>query len=228
MLSSTKFIYITNIVFTLGFFKTVCNRLYLLQDVSEMGDEKMSSESVIKNVDNIPPMNQVSIDSNLGLQKIARPQFKQKIVFGKKQKFQALLAFGAFLTFGVGDSLTSVIMMTLHGPGVEANPLMRYLIGTQGPIGVIMFKLTTTFALLSTAIIIQDKSGEYTYWTTNGFLVAFGIGGILATTSNLMRTFSFDILGYSTPSPSFVIMVYLLLVLGLLLLGGILDKKSTA
>ena len=188
--------------------------------------DKTSSESVIKNVDDISPIDQVPIDSNLVLKKMARPQFKQEIIFGRKQKFQALLAFGAFLTFGVGDALTSVIMMTLHGSSVESNPLMRYLIDTQGPIGMIMFKLTTTVALLSTAIIIQEQSEEYTYWTTNGFLVAFGIGGILATISNLMRTFSFDILGHSTPSPTFVIMVYLLLVIGLLTLGGALDRKS--
>ena len=188
--------------------------------------DKTSSESVIKNVDDISPIDQVPIDSNLVLKKMARPQFKQEIIFGRKQKFQALLAFGAFLTFGVGDTLTSVIMMTLHGSSVESNPLMRYLIDTQGPIGMIMFKLTTTVALLSTAIIIQEQSEEYTYWTTNGFLVAFGIGGILATISNLMRTFSFDILGHSTPSPTFVIMVYLLLVIGLLTLGGALDRKS--
>ena len=82
-------------------------------------------------------------------------------------------------------------------------------------------------ALLSIVIVIQDISKESTYWTTNGFIVAFGIGGVMATISNLMRTFSFDFFEYCTPSPILVILVYLTSTIGLVTLGGIADKKST-
>ena len=192
-----------------------------------MVDEKTDSESVIQYVDDGLTTEHVSIDFGLVVKNLIRSQFKQRNIFDRKQKFQAFLAVGAFVTFGIGDSVTGALMMNLCGTSAEANPIMRYLLDTQGCIGLILFKLWITMALLSIVIIIQDQSTESTYWTTNGFLVAFGIGGVLATTSNLMRTFSFDIFGYGTPSPILVILVYFMLTIGLVALGGMADKKST-
>ena len=192
-----------------------------------MVDEKTDSESVIQYVDDGLTTEHVSIDFGLVVKNLIRSQFKQRNIFDRKQKLQAFLAVGAFVTFGIGDSVTGALMMNLCGTSAEANPIMRYLIDTQGSIGLILFKLWVTMVLLSIVIVIQDMSTESTYWTTNGFLVAFGIGGALATTSNLMRTFSFDFFGYGTPSPILVILVYLMLTIGLVALGGIADKKST-
>ncbi|MCL7411408.1 MAG: DUF5658 family protein [Methanosarcinaceae archaeon] len=192
-----------------------------------MVGEKTDSENVIQSVDDNLPRGHVPIDFSFALKNFIRSQFRQRDIFNRKQKFQAFLAVGAFITFGIGDSVTGALMMIIHGTSAEANPIMQYLINTQGPIGLILFKLWITMALLSIVILIQDRSTKSTYWTTNGFLVAFGIGGILATTSNLMRTFSFDILGHSTPSPLFVIMVYFLLTIGLITIGGALDNNST-
>ena len=192
-----------------------------------MVNEKTDSEPVIQYVDDRLTAEHVPIDFGLVVKNLIRSQFKQRNIFDRKQKFQAFLAVGAFFTFGIGDSVTGALMMNLCGTSAEANPIMRYLIDTQGSIGLILFKLWVTMVLLSIVIVIQDMSTESTYWTTNGFLVAFGIGGALATTSNLMRTFSFDFFGYGTPSPILVILVYLMLTIGLVALGGIADKKST-
>ena len=192
-----------------------------------MADEKTDSEVVLQHVVDESDAINAPIDFSLVLKNLFRSQFRQRNIFDRKQKFQAFLAVGAFITFGIGDGITGALMMTLHGTSAEANPIMRYLIDTQGSIGLIMFKLWITMSLLSIVIIIQDRSKESTYWTTNGFLIAFGIGGVLATTSNLMRTFSFDIFGHSTPSPILVILVYFMLTIGLITLGGYLDRKST-
>ncbi|MDO9516765.1 MAG: hypothetical protein Q7J10_01835 [Methanosarcinaceae archaeon] len=192
-----------------------------------MLDEKTDSEPVIRYVGDNSLTEHVHIDFRLVLNNIFRSQFRQRNIFDRKQKFQAFLAVGAFITFGIGDGVTGALMMNLCGTSAEANPIMRYLIDTQGSIGLIMFKLWITMALLTIVITIQDMSAESTYWTTNGFLIAFGIGGVLATTSNLMRTFSFDIFGYSTPSPVLVILVYFMLTIGLVALGGALDNKNT-
>lgn len=192
-----------------------------------MVDEKTESEPVIQYVDDRLTTEHMPIDFSLVVKNLIRSQFRQRNIFDRKQKFQAFLAVGAFITFGIGDSVTGAFMMISCGLGAEANPIMRYLVETQGSIGLILFKLWITMALLSIVIVIQDLSKESTYWTTNGFLVAFGIGGVLAITSNLMRTFSFDFFGYGTPSPILVILVYLMLTIGLVTLGGIADKKST-
>ena len=193
----------------------------------EKTDEKTDSDVVIQYaVDESDAIN-APIDFNLVLKNLFRSQFRQRNIFDRKQKFQAFLAVGAFITFGVGDSVTGALMMNLCGISAEANPIMRHIIETQGSIGLVMFKLFITMALLSIVIIIQDRSTESTYWTTNGFLVAFGIGGVLATTSNLMRTFSFDIFGYSTPSPILVILLYFMLTHGLVLIGGVLYYINT-
>ena len=192
-----------------------------------MVDKKTDSEPVIQYVDDGLTIEHVPIDFSFVVKNLIRSQFRQRDIFDRKQKFQAFLAVGAFITFGIGDSVTGAFMMNSCGLCAEANPIMRYLVETQGSIGLILFKLWITMALLSIVIVIQDMSTESTYWTTNGFLVAFGIGGALATTSNLMRTFSFDFFGYGTPSPILVILVYLMLTIGLVALGGIADKKST-
>ena len=192
-----------------------------------MVNEKTSSESVIADEGADSTAESDVIDYRMVFKHLTHSRSGHRNLFGKKQIFQAFLAFGAFLTFGIGDSVTCVIMMTIHGTSAEANPIMQYLLDTQGPIGLILFKLWMTTTILSLVIISQYRSTESTYWATNGFLIAFGIGGVLAMTSNLMRTYSFDILGQSTPSPAVVILVYLLLTIGLVSFGSVLDNDGT-
>jgi len=151
-----------------------------------MVDEKTESEPVIQYVDDRLTTEHMPIDFSLVVKNLIRSQFRQRNIFDRKQKFQAFLAVGAFITFGIGDSVTGAFMMISCGLGAEANPIMRYLVETQGSIGLILFKLWITMALLSIVIVIQDLSKESTYWTTNGFLVAFGIG------SGLAKTIEFD------------------------------------
>ncbi|MBW6471437.1 MAG: hypothetical protein K0A90_09490 [Methanosarcinaceae archaeon] len=192
-----------------------------------MVGEKTDSENVIQSVDDNLPRGHVPIGFSFAFKNFIRSQFRQRDIFNRKQKFQAFLAVGAFITFGIGDSVTGALMMNVCGTSTEANPIMRYLVDTQGSIGLILFKLWITMSLLTIVIIIQGQSTESTYWTTNGFLVAFGIGGILATTSNLMRTFTFDVVGHGTPSPILVILVYFMLTIGLVTLGSALDNECT-
>ena len=192
-----------------------------------MVDKKTNSDPFIQNVGAGSTTEHAPIDFHLVFKNLINSKLRHRYIFDRKQKLQAFLAAVAFITFGIGDGVTGALMMNLCGTSAEANPIMRYLVDTQGSMGLILFKLWMTMSLLSIVIIIQDRSKESTYWTTNGFLVAFGIGGVLATTSNLMRTFSFEILGNSTPSPLLVILVYLILTVLLISIGGALDRKST-
>lgn len=189
--------------------------------------EKTNSEHDIQEENTESTTKDSVIDSYTIFKNLIDSKWKHYNIFDQKQAFQAFLAVMAFISFGICDSVTGALMMNLCGTCAEANPLMRHLVDTQGYIGFILFKLLITTALLSIIIIIQDKSNETTYWTTNGFLVSFGIGGVLATTSNLMRTFSFNILGNSTPSPLLVVFIYFILTALLITIGGAIDKKDT-
>ena len=62
------------------------------------------------------------------------------------------------------------------------------------------------------------------YWMTNGFLVALGLGGIMATIANLMRIYDFVIFGYGVPSPLLIVQVYTGLMFVLVLFGNLIDN----
>lgn len=170
-------------------------------------------------------------DSNLNLNhiisnfiQISRSKYSYK--FDRKTKLQLYLALAAFITFGIGDSVTGAFMMKFCGITAESNPIARHIMETHGGIGLVAFKLWATMALLTVVFVVQRSSVEPIYWTTNGFLFSFGTGGFLATTSNLMRTFQFDILEFGFPSPLTVICMYLGLIVILILFGSIIDNRT--
>lgn len=186
----------------------------------------MGSEFTVQHVDDNLTTSHVSIGLSFLFRKLFILMFRHNNIFDRKQKFQAFLAVAAFATFGIGDGVTSALMIELCGIGAEANPFVRFVIETQDSIGLIIFKLWITMALLSIILIIQDLSKGSIYWATNGFLAAFGIGGILAMMSNLIRTFSVDIIGCDiTPSPIFLIQVYFMLTIGIMAICCSANKK---
>ncbi|HJH29702.1 MAG TPA: hypothetical protein C5S51_08425 [Methanosarcinaceae archaeon] len=144
----------------------------------------------------------------------------------RKTKIQLYLALAAFITFGIGDSITGAFMMSFCGVCTESNPIARHIMVNQGGIGLILFKLWVTVALLTVVIVVQRLSVEPIYWTTNGFLFSFGVGGFLATTANLMRTFQFDVLDIGVPSPVTVILIYLGLTAILTVYGTVIDNRT--
>ena len=144
--------------------------------------------------------------------------------FNHRQKIQFLLAAVVFLTFGVGDGFTGAYMMNVCGILSEANPFARYIVETQGGTGLIISKLWMTFALLSIVIRIEKISNNPMYWMTNGFLVALGIGGIMATIANLMRIYDFAIFGYGVPSSLLIIQMYTGLMFVMVLFGNLIDN----
>ena len=150
---------------------------------------------------------------------------KYSFKLNRKTKIQLYLAFAAFITFGVGDSITGALMMNFCGVQTESNPIARHIMESQGGIGLVLFKLWATVALLTVVIAVQRSSVEPMYWTTNGFLFSFGVGGFLATTANLMRTFQFDILEIGVPSPVTVILIYLGLTATLTVYGTVIDNR---
>ena len=144
--------------------------------------------------------------------------------FNRRQKIQFLLASVVFLTFGIGDGFTGAYMMNVCGILSEANPFARYIVETQGCIGLIIFKLWITLTLLSIVLRIEKFSNNPMYWMTNGFLVALGLGGIMATIANLMRIYDFVIFGYGVPSPLLIVQVYTCLMFVLVLFGNLIDN----
>ena len=145
-------------------------------------------------------------------------------MFNGRQKIQFSLASVVFLTFGIGDGFTGAYMMNICGILAEANPFTRHIVETQGCMGLIIFKLWMTFTLLSIVIRVEKLSKHPMYWMTNGFLVALGLGGIMATIANLMRIYDFAIFGYGVPSPLLVLQLYTGLMLVLVLFGNLIDN----
>ncbi len=146
--------------------------------------------------------------------------------FNSRQNIQFSLAAVVFLTFGIGDGFTGAYMMNICGIFAEANPFARYIVETQGCIGLIIFKVWMTFTLLSIVIRIEKLSKHPMYWMTNGFLVALGFGGIMATIANLMRIYDVAIFGYGVPSPLLIVQMYTGLMFVLVLFGNLIDNSK--
>ena len=78
--------------------------------------------------------------------------------FDRKTKLQLYLALAAFITFGIGDSVTGAFMMSFCGIAAESNPIARHIIETQGGFGLVLFKLWVTVVLLTVVIAVQRLS----------------------------------------------------------------------
>jgi hypothetical protein len=135
---------------------------------------------------------------------------------------QRLLFVLSFLTFGVGDGISSAYMMQIRGVTEEVNPVIRFMYVTSGGNGVISIKIWFTFLILF--LVWRLSWGKNAYWTINGFLFALFIGGVMAIRANLMAAN-----GIQPPSASSVIFIFLLLIELFVLIGDLMDKSfSTA
>ena len=143
-----------------------------------------------------------------------------KKIFFDKINSQRLLYISSFLTFGVGDGVSAIYMMEKTDAMREANPMIRFLYADSGKQGVIAFKLWYTLMILFLVWIVSKKTN--TYWTINGFLMAFTIGGIIAVRANMMAAY-----GLIPPSPEYVITTYLFMIFLFMMIGDLLDKLHT-
>ena len=156
---------------------------------------------------------------------LARSIVKRYIFkFNRRQKIQSSLAAVVFLTFGIGDGFMGAHVMNVCGIFSEVNPFAHHIVETQSFIGLILFKLWMTLILLSIVLRIEKFSNNPMYWMTNGFLVALGLGGIMATIANFMRIYDFAIFGYGVPSPLLVVQVYTGLMFVLVIFGNLIDN----
>ena len=131
---------------------------------------------------------------------------------------QHLLFSIAFITFGVGDALTAVLLMTTKGHIAEFNNLFSYLYETYGIACFISIKLILVIVVLLAAYVLSKRGG---YWMINGWLIALCIGGIMAMCSNLSGTY--DIISVN---PYNVILCYLVLTFVFLYAGDHMDTKK--
>lgn len=137
-------------------------------------------------------------------------------------KVQAILYISAFVTCGLGDTISAIYMMQHLGIMREANQIARYIVLNQGFIGLLAFKIWIMIIILSISILVQIKSKKSMKNTVNGFLIALSIGGTLATFSNTMT------LLYGNPpyDTYLVIAIYLLTTIVLINAGEWLDEKE--
>jgi hypothetical protein len=133
---------------------------------------------------------------------------------------QRLLFLLSFLTYGVGDGVTAAYMIEKTGVMREANPLVQFVYASSGAQGVITFKIWFGFIILLLVWIVSRRTN--TYWTINGFLAAFCVGGIMAMRANLMVVY-----GMTPPSPDSVIIAFLILTVLFVMIGDMMDKLSS-
>lgn len=144
-------------------------------------------------------------------------QTDASVAFIIKINLQRLLFLLSFLTYGVGDAITSVYMMDKTGVMGEANPIVQLMYIFNGGQGVIIIKMWFAFMILLFVWLVSRKGDAY--WTVNGFLFALFIGGTMAIRANLMAA---D--GIVPPSPESIIITYLSLVLLFVMLGDQIDR----
>ncbi len=133
---------------------------------------------------------------------------------------QRLLFLIFFLTFGVGDGVTAAYMIEKTGVMQEANPIVQLIYASSGAQGVIIFKMWFGFMILLLVWLVSRRTN--TYWTINGFLAAFSVGGIMAVRANLMAAY-----GMTPPSPESVIMATLILTVLFVMIGDMMDKLGS-
>jgi hypothetical protein len=132
---------------------------------------------------------------------------------------QGALFLLAFLTFGIGDTISSIRMIGHLGIMGEANPLIQYIILNYGISCYIAIKLSFTIVILFMPFLIQH---EASYWTINGYLVSFIAAGTLGTVLNIQAERNERLLF----SPEQVIFLFLISVLVLTSVGGEIDKRT--
>jgi hypothetical protein len=139
----------------------------------------------------------------------------------RRINLQHILYFTAFLTFGIGDGMTGAYMMDRLGVGIESNQLAKYLFMTEGFWGMVAVKMWFTLAVFVVVFIVQMKSPDNMYWTTNGFLLALTAGGVMAVNANLNA-----ISGNVFQAPEQIIFIFLAMALIFTEIGSYVDKHA--
>ncbi len=134
-------------------------------------------------------------------------------------RLQGTLFLLAFLTFGIGDTISSIWMIGQRGIIGEANPIIRHIILNFGTLDFILIKLSFTIVILFVPFLILDKTA---YWSINGYLLSFIVAGTLGTIINIQAARNERLLF----SPEHVIFLFLILVLVLTGIGDEIDKRE--
>ncbi len=137
-------------------------------------------------------------------------------------RLQGILYLLAFLTWGLGDAITSLRMIEQCGVMCEGNPIVQYIYLNYGASYFVEIKVWITIAILFVPFLIQLRSQEPVYWMINGYLVSFIIGGTLAIILNIQAARNEALF----LSPEQVIFLYISLVLILTTVGEEIDKRT--
>ncbi|MBW6519135.1 MAG: hypothetical protein K0A89_11625 [ANME-2 cluster archaeon] len=136
-----------------------------------------------------------------------------------QNSIQPFLYILAFSTFGLGDALTGAFLMNVKGVSAESNAFFSQMYSTHGPGMFIVFKLWATLVILLLVFLSYIHSNKKDYWSTNGFLAALAIGGIMAVQANIQAIY-----GYPFLSSSKIILIFLTLVFVLIMTGDFIDS----
>ncbi len=134
-------------------------------------------------------------------------------------RLQGALYLLAFLTFGIGDTITSIWMIGQRGIMGEGNPFIQYVILNYGISYYISIKICVTIVLLFVPFLLLDEAA---YWAISGYLVSFIVAGTLGTVLNIQAARNERLL----LSPEQVIFSFITLVLVLTSIGDEIDKRT--
>jgi Domain of unknown function (DUF5658) len=137
-------------------------------------------------------------------------------------RLQGLLYLMAFLTFGLGDTLSSLWMFQHQGILRETNPILRYILLNFGASNYWIIKIWLTLVILFMIFWIQIRSNQPIYWTVNGCLISLIISGLLAIALNIQAGRN-EALFLSTED---VIVIFLIMVYTLTSIGEEIDKLT--
>lgn len=135
----------------------------------------------------------------------------------RKLTFQHLLYFFVFMTFDIGDAVTSSMMMEARGISAEYNTLVQQIFVNYGLSGLIGAKLL----LIIVPLIIASTVVKNSYWFINGVLVSLILAGLMATQANLQAMASLPYM-----SPMEINVLYLKILFVLSAVGIIMDSYS--
>ena len=135
----------------------------------------------------------------------------------RRLNFQHFLYFCVFMTFDVGDTVTSAIMMDSKGLWAEYNPIIQYIYLNYGLVGLISAKL----CLIIVPLMIVSTKVKDSFWFINGILASMIVLGIMAIQSNIQA-----ISGLTHMSPMEINTIYLVVLLLFASGGTIMDNYT--
>jgi hypothetical protein len=137
-------------------------------------------------------------------------------------RFQGILFLLVFLTFGLGDAITSIYMVEKRGIMVEANPFARYVMMTYGTSIFFAIKIWfTAFVILFIPYLIQIRSKRPIFWMLDGYLISFITEGIISIFLNLQAMKNENLLF----PPEHVLVIFFIMVLILTSIGEEIDRR---